>query len=513
MKKKWTGLTLAAMMLTGALTATVLPAETAHAANITLFRINTDASHTATQLEAQGIDVWEAQPNFVEAPLTSSQIDWLQQNGWSYTMSRNTSGPTFDSAYRTDTAVEQVLADRAARFKNIASVSTIGYTYEKRPIQVIKISSNKLRSTEKSKALFIGGTHAREISPPEIMLSNMDYLLNNYGVDPDVTWMVDNREIYIIPILNKDGHDRVEQLMNWRKNTDPRWGSTGVDLNRNYDEPVSGVWGNPFYGTSTNPFSEEFCGPSAFSEPETAAVKTFIESVMGPTGTPTTVPNGFKLVVDMHSYGNTIMWPWNWTFDVTQYGAQNDIAKMEMIGNKWAGYNTYKAYIGAKMYYTTGDTTDWAYGIHRIPSFTIEVGKTFWPTGTDLQTQIAENRLPFLHGVKITDDPLGRAGGPDSADLSVSVANGKITLTGSANDVKSGSNKNRTVEVFVDALGARGTGTKATLGSSTASGAITSFTASLSTAGLTSGKHLLIVESQDDSGAWGAPSAVWVNLP
>ncbi|MBL0389002.1 zinc carboxypeptidase [Tumebacillus sp. ITR2] len=513
MKTNWAKLTLAALLLTGATASAVIPPQAAHAANITLFRIYTDATHTATQLEAQGIDVWETQPNFAEAPLTSDQINWLQANGWSYTMSRQTSGPVFDSSYHTNTAVEQILADRAAKFKNIATVTTIGNTFEGRPIQVIKISSNKLKSSQKSKALFIGGTHSREISPPEIMLSNMDYLLTNYGTDPDVTWMVDNREIYIIPILNKDGHNRAEQLQNWRKNTDTRWGSDGVDLNRNYDEIGTDVWGNPVYGTSTNPFSIEYCGPTAFSEPETAAVKNFIDSVMGPSGTPATVPNGFKLVVDMHSYGNDIMWPWNWTFDVNQYGAQNDIAKMQMIGDKWATTNTYKSYIGAKMYYTTGDTTDWAYGFHRIPSFTIEVGKTFWPTSADLQTQIAENRQPFLNGIKITDDPYGRAGGPDSTTLSATVANGLLTVTGSADDAKSGSNKNKGVEVFLDNLGARGTGTQATLGSSTNSGAITSFTAKLPTTGLASGKHLVLVESQDDTGAWGAPSATWITLP
>ena len=227
-------------------------------------------------------------------------------------------------------------------------------------------------------------------------------------------------------------------------------------------------------------------------------MKNLIESMMGPNGTPQTVANGFNMVVDMHSYGDLIMYPWNWTKDTTQGGAQADAEKMRLITEKWATYNTYKAQIGSKLYLTSGDTTDWAYGFHRIPAFTIEIGKEFWTNNEQLPGLIVENRGPFQHGVKVQDDPFGRIGGPDALSLTATVANGMITLSGSADDTKNGGNKVKAVEVFVDKLGARGTGLQGQLGSSTNSGSITSFTASLSAAGLASGKHLLIVEAQDE---------------
>ncbi|MGZ4106862.1 MAG: M14 family zinc carboxypeptidase, partial [Tumebacillaceae bacterium] len=340
-KKKKTnrtaGLALTALLLSGAFAA--LPSTVAHADPITVYRITTDSTHTVDQLRTEDIDIWDVQPNFVEAPLTSTQIAWLQTNGWSYGMNRQANGPSFGSSFHTYASVQSILADRASRFKNLATVVTIGHSYEGQPIQVMKITSNSNKNA-KPKSLWIGGTHAREIAPPEVMLSNIDYLLNGYGTDPDVTWMLDNREIYILPVMNPDGHHKAEQLLNWRKNTDTRWGGDGVDLNRNYDEMPLGVWGNPIYGTSTNPFNEEFCGGYAFSEPETQAVRNLVEGVMGTTGTPSTVQNGFNMVVDMHTYGNLIMWPWNWTSDVSQYGATSDIANMQKIGEKFATYNT-----------------------------------------------------------------------------------------------------------------------------------------------------------------------------
>ncbi|MGB8955785.1 MAG: M14 family metallopeptidase [Tumebacillaceae bacterium] len=510
-KQTAVGIALSMAMLAG--TAAMLPAPSAQAANsVTLYRIYTDSTHTELQLEDQGFDVWDTQPNFVEAMATSAQLEWLQTNGWSYTMSRQANGPSFDSSYRTYASVRQVLADRANRFKDLATLITIGNSFEGQPIQLLKIT-NKKTAASKPKSLWIGGTHAREIAPPEVMLSNVDYLLNGYGVDPDVTWMLDNREVYILPVMNPDGHVKTEQLLNWRKNTDTRYSPNGIDLNRNYDEIFAGIWGNPVYGASQNPLSEIYSGPYAFSEPETAAVRNLIEGVMGTTGTPQTVANGFNMIVDMHTYGNLIMYPWNWTKDITQGNAQGDIDKMRLITEKWATYNNYKSEIGSKLYATSGDTTDWAYGFHKIPAFTIEIGKEFWTNNEQLPGLIAENRGPFLHGVKVQDDPFGRIGGPDALSLTASAANGTITLNGYADDTKNGSNKVKAVEVFVDKLGARGTGVKGQLGSSTNAGAISSFTATLSAAGLTSGKHLLIVEAQDDLGQWGAPSAVWVTLP
>ncbi|WP_139488058.1 M14 family metallopeptidase [Brevibacillus dissolubilis] len=494
---------------------TVIPlADTAHAASnaITLYRITTDEAHTVSQLEQYGIDIWEVQPNFVEAPLTPEQISQLQADQWTYKMSRQTNGPSFDSAYRTYDSIQKLLVEKAKQYPKLAEVVTIGYSFEGQPILAMKLT-NERNNADKPKSLWIGGTHAREIAPPEVMLAYIDRLLNGYGTDADATWMLDSREVWIVPVLNPDGHRKAEQLLNWRKNTDIRWGSDGVDLNRNYNEKATGIWGNPAYGTSTNPFSSIYCGPYAFSEPETAAIQQLIESVMGPTGTPEDVPNGFQMVVDMHSFGNLIMWPWNWTKDVTQLDAAQDIARMEKIGRKFSTYNTYKPQIGSKLYATTGDTTDWAYGYHKIPSFTFEIAKSFWPSGKELPSLIEENMQPFLYGVKIQDQPYQRVEGPDVLQLQTSVINGQVVVTGTANDTGNGSQKIQAVEVFVGKLGQSGTGKQAVLGNSTNAGSIQTFTTMFPAEGLSSGKQLLIVQAQDENGAWGAPSAVWVQIP
>jgi len=72
--------------------------------------------------------------------------------------------------------------------------------------------------------------------------------------------LIETNSIFTVPIFNKDGYDR-----NTRKNLK----KTGVDLNRNFGYK----FGNENFGSSPDPDSVEYRGDSAFSEPETLAIK------------------------------------------------------------------------------------------------------------------------------------------------------------------------------------------------------------------------------------------------
>ena len=68
---------------------------------------------------------------------------------------------------------------------------------------------------------------AREIMSSETVLMLIDHLGANYGVDPAITWLLDNRELYIVPIVNPDGVVWNETIQPegggmWRKNRRPK---------------------------------------------------------------------------------------------------------------------------------------------------------------------------------------------------------------------------------------------------------------------------------------------------
>ena len=106
--------------------------------------------------------------------------------------------------------------------------------------------------------------HAREVTTPEMAIRYIKYLTTGYngqggyGVDPDVTWLVNHHVVYVLVSQNPDGRviNELNQNAYWRKNVDNDDGcnasaSWGIDLNRN----SSFIWGC-CGGSSDHPCSE-----------------------------------------------------------------------------------------------------------------------------------------------------------------------------------------------------------------------------------------------------------------
>ena len=146
---------------------------------------------------------------------------------------------------------------------------SIGTSHEGRPIHVLRISNDPNVDQAKPEMLYDALHHAREPEGVMQLLYFMWSLLERYGTDPLITHIVDTRELYFVPCVNPDGYVYNETTDPfgggmWRKNRrDNGDGSFGVDLNRNYGL----AWGIDDDGSSPDPFSDVYRGPSAFSEP------------------------------------------------------------------------------------------------------------------------------------------------------------------------------------------------------------------------------------------------------
>ena len=113
--------------------------------------------------------------------------------------------------------------------------------------------------------------HAREVMTPEIGIDMVEYLLTRYGSDEKVTKWVNENEIWVVPMLNVDGNNRVWSGDSmWRKNTR---NSYGVDINRNYPHE----WG-ACNGSSGSTWSQTYRG-SAASEPETRYLMGLVANI------------------------------------------------------------------------------------------------------------------------------------------------------------------------------------------------------------------------------------------
>lgn len=200
----------------------------------------------------------------------------------------------------------------AQEHPQIVQVVSLGKSHEGREIWAIKLSDDvSLEDPTEPEALFIGGQHAREWIGVEVPFLIAQYLAHHYETDERVKRLIDNLEIWIVPMVNPDGHEYTrsdpcptapQQLCRlWRKNRrDLGNGVFGVDLNRNW-----GFQWDSRAGGSRNPHSITYRGPEPFSEPEIRAIR---DLVLDPA-------KRFKAFIDYHSYSQLVGWPWGYTLD------------------------------------------------------------------------------------------------------------------------------------------------------------------------------------------------------
>jgi hypothetical protein len=325
--------------------------------------------------------------------LSSSSITVLAD-----TESRAPETQAANYAYHNYTNVKDHLVAIESQHSDISMLYDIGNSWEKdqgladRDILAIKISDNVAIDEDEPEVLIVGLHHAREWTTSEIALSIAENLTAKYQNDTRLSWLVDNREIWIVPIVNPDGLDYALSTDQWwRKNRHLNFdGSYGVDLNRNYDGSMNGdsagAWGGT--GSSHLPSSDVYCGVAPFSEPETQAVRDLV------------LARNFTIMLDYHSYGDLVMWPWGYTTNKTA-----DDSDLVRIGNEFAALNGYLAEQSVGLYPTTGDSLDWIYGSENVYAYCFEVGQLFHPTSTnEVLNVIGDNLAPAYLGIEIAGD-------------------------------------------------------------------------------------------------------------
>lgn len=273
----------------------------------------------------------------------------------------------------------------------------IGNTWEGRSMYALKISDNPTQDEPEPEVMYTAAIHAREVITPLVLLNVMNYLTDNYGVLPEITELVDERELWFVPIVNPDGyyHNQVTDPDGggmWRKNRrDNGDGSYGVDLNRNFGYE----WGYDDEGSSPYTDDPTYRGPSAFSEPETQNMKAFTQA------------HHFVSTVYLHSYSNLVLWPWGYDYLLTP-----DEPLFSIMGDSIASYNGYAPGPAHGLYPANGVTDDWGYGEQVLKNknlaFTFEVGgysDGFWPDPSRIPDLVDENLQPCLFLARTADNP------------------------------------------------------------------------------------------------------------
>jgi hypothetical protein len=399
--------------------------------------------------------------------------------------------PEFE--YHTYEQVSEELHRMEQHHPEIAALYSIGTTYEGRDIWAMKVSDNPKEQENEPEVLFTGAHHGREWPSYEVPFFFLKFILENYGREPTdndndglinedifdgidndddgeidededearISWLVDCRQIWIVPIVNPDGvayaHAQVasghaDENTLWRKNREPNinpvTGSPypeemggkdmwGTDLNRNYGFH----WGEFGYQGYADPSREDYIGPhdktdddndrrlnedkmdnidndgdgkidedpiGGFSTTETIAIKTLVEE------------HNFVIALNFHTYGDVIYWPWMWTLELPP--DEELYFQLAKGMSNFNGYGYRNMSERAQSEFSRhppvdGDSNDWMYGKHNILAYTIEIGTQFIPPASEIPdicrlhlganlyiVEVAEN--PWQRKVKIGHEPL-----------------------------------------------------------------------------------------------------------
>ncbi len=331
-----------------------------------------------------------------------------------------------------DEALQRLEQYRKINPAIMSAKMSIGTSIEGRPLWAYKISDNVKKTENEPRSLFTGLTHAREPQGMMCVLYFIKYIMDHYGNDPEVTWLVNNRELWFVPISNPDGYvynqttDPLGGGM-WRKNRRLNADlSTGVDLNRNYDYQ----WGYDNIGSSPDEWDETYRGTEPFSEPETAAIKVFSEKMH------------FKTAFEFHSYGNWLVYPWGYIDEIPEKILMNRLSAKLVAQNGFVPGNSFTTV----NYPTNGVSDDWFYGVGHAYCMTAEVGSYieggFWPTQSRIEP-LAQLTL----SMNLTF--AGMAGSYVTVESS--------TLTDASGDGILNTNENGTLRLKISNLGVGGT--------------------------------------------------------
>jgi carboxypeptidase T len=283
-----------------------------------------------------------------------------------------------DEDYKNPEEVSAFLKEMHFRFPHLTQLKVIGYSLEGREILAIKISDNAEMDELEPVMLVNGMHHAREVMTPEVTTDMVEYLLQNYGQVDKVTQWVNETEIWIVPMLNVDGNNKMWNGNSmWRKNT--RNGH-GVDINRNYPHG----W-NSCNGSSSSRYAQDYRGTEPASEPETQAMMNFVASIKP------------VFNISYHSYSELVIYPFGCRPKKTPTGEA-----VEEIGKQIASKLDYRPGTAWELLYNAdGGDIDWMYAEHQVIPYVIEVNSTnegFHPRYHQWRDKTVErNRAGWMH--------------------------------------------------------------------------------------------------------------------
>jgi succinylglutamate desuccinylase len=257
--------------------------------------------------------------------------------------------------YHDFNTVQSHLQTLLKSYPDLTSLEEYGRSLEKRPLLALKVSTSKTQ-TQKPAILLTSSTHGDELITVEVLFGLLETLLSGSKTDSRLSKILENFEIYFIPVVNPDGYVNQERYAN------------GVDPNRDYPWPQD---------------------PNHKSNPCISAIMKFYES------------HQIRASIDFHAFGEMIMYPWAYTY-TSLPSFEEEV--FDGVTEKMASFNGYTyGQISKVIYVAQGSSADYYHWKHHAWSLGIEVGNQKVPSSSEIPKILKENlesTWTFIESIK-----------------------------------------------------------------------------------------------------------------
>lgn len=350
--------------------------------NITVVDVTLRDSAQLDELAAAGYDIAGRKGNVVTLYATDAERAALQRSGYALRVMDQRLDAERDAGeepgkalgqYHGYAALTAALAAYAESYPAICRMFSLGQSVEEREIWAVKITDNPDAEEDEPEVKYVSTMHGDEPIGTELCLYLIDLLLADYGADPRITGLVDETEIWIVPLMNPDGRE-----------SSRRYNADGYDLNRSFPDGYDEYIGTVFCGP---PMDAEGRPPEVARIMEWSAAQSFVLSAnlhtgalvvnypydndgLGSVDSPTPDDLLFEYLSRVYSSQNPPMW----NSPIFQDGISN----------------------GAAWYSISGGMQDWHYRYLGCNEVTIELSDVKWPPASELPQFWAENQEAML---------------------------------------------------------------------------------------------------------------------
>jgi len=270
----------------------------------------------------------------------------------------------------------QVMNTLAFSHSAICQKFNYGTSVEGRELAALKISDNVASDENEPEIGFDGGIHGNEIGGSENLIRFAEFLCDSYGTDPEITSLINTREIWLYIMVNPDGRANMT-----------RENANNVDLNRDWGY-MWDAWGG---------------SPGTYSQVETKAMRNWFYE------------NQFVVHTTYHSGTEELVYPWSYRPDPTPDDAHIDhLAYVYVSSSGYTNLEYGQGYDG--LYPINGSSKDTYYGVMGSVGWTMEISNDKQPPTSQIMQFYSINESAMIAMIKysgygirgtITDEETG----------------------------------------------------------------------------------------------------------